>query len=136
MSVSSLPAVMVEIAEAAGVEAAWAIARAHGGTTVYIPHHAAADHWLTLLVGQDAADRICRQFSVGNTGVRVLVPLARQGQQKARLVKAIEAGMSASQAASAAGMHERSVYRARQRLKSDRKAAKPQKPDDRQSKLF
>jgi len=134
---SSLPAVMVEIAQAAGMEAAWAIVRAHGGTTVYFPRNAVEGHWLTELVGIAAARKICRHFGVANTGMRVLIPLARQGQQQERLVKALEAGMSATAAATAAGMHERSAFRARKRLKEGGKLKPRRKPvDDRQQELF
>ena len=137
MTRSRLPAVLAEIADAAGVEAAWTIARAHGGTSVYFPRDAQPGHWLAELVGLEAARKICRQFSVGNTGVNVLIPLARIGQQQERLVRALEAGQSAAQAASAAGMHERSAFRARKRLKAAQgKKKKERRPDDRQTKLL
>lgn len=140
MTRSHLPAVLAEIAHAAGVEAAWAIARAHGGTSIYFPRDCVAGHWLAELVGLEAARKICRQFSVGNTGVNVLIPLARAGQQKERMVRALEAGNSASEAASIAGMHERTAFRARKRLKDQAaKSAKSKKPvptDDRQPKLL
>jgi len=127
---SVLPGVLAEIAEAAGVEAAWALARAHGGTTVYIPREAEESHWLTELVGLDAARKICKHFRVANTGARILIPIARQGEQRQRLVRALQAGMSATQAAQAAGMHERSAFRARARLRTC------EADDDRQKKLF
>lgn len=127
---TSLPEVMVEIAEAAGIEAAWALVRAHGGTTVYFPREASEGHWLTELVGMEAAGKICKHFGVANTGMRVLIPLARTALQRERLVKALQAGMSASEAATASGMHERSAFRARKRLKTEKQ------PDDRQRKLF
>lgn len=125
---SMLPAVLAEIAEAAGQEAAWALARAKGGTTVYIPYSAGEAHWLTELVGAEAAEAICAHFRVANTGARVLIPIAKQGHQRERLYKALEDGMSAPQAASAAGMHERSAFRARSRMKRDE--------DDKQRKLL
>jgi hypothetical protein len=123
-----LPAVLAEIAEVAGPEAAWALARAKGGTTVYIPYSAGEDHWLTELVGTEAAELICAHFRVANTGTRVLIPIAKQGHQRQRLYKALKDGMSAPQAASAAGMHERSAFRARSRMKEER--------DDKQRKLL
>jgi hypothetical protein len=127
---SMLPAIMAEIAEVAGVDAAWALARAHGGTTIYIPREPFEGHWLVELVGEEAAAKICKHFRVANTGARVLIPIARQGEQRMRLVKALEAGMSAPQAASVAGMHERSAFRARKKLK------KQGRGDNRQGKLF
>lgn len=131
---------MAEIADAAGVEAAWALAAAHGGTTVYIPHVAGPDHWLTELVGAEAASKICRHFATGNSGARVLIPLARQGQQRVRLIRALEDGHSAPTAASAAGMHERSAYRMRKRIKERGAKAKRRESEDassdRQQKLL
>ena len=136
-TVSSLPMIMVEIAQVAGVEAAWALARACGGSTVYIPRAATPDHWLTQLVGMEAAAKICAHFRVANTGSRILIPLARHAHQRERLVKALEAGMSAPGAALAAGMHERTAYRARKRMAEDGVRPKRKKPDDdRQIKLF
>jgi hypothetical protein len=109
-----LPGVLAEIAEAAGADAAWELARAVGGTTVYIPRAVGPEHWLAKLLGLEAANRICRHFQVG---ADILIPMGRAGHQKVRLVKALEDGMSAPEAALAAGMHERSAYRARRRLK-------------------
>lgn len=127
MTASSLPTVLAEIAAVAGQEAAWALARAHGGVTVYIPHRAKNGHWLTELVGFDAADKICQHYRVGDSGIRLLIPLAKQAAARERLVKALEAGMSAPEAASTAGMHERTAYRARKKIAGE---------DDRQGKLF
>ena len=130
---SMLPAVLAEIADVAGAEAAWALARAKGGTTVYIPYSPAEDHWLTELVGEPAAEAICKHFRVANTGTRVLIPIAKQGQQRERLYRALQDGMSAPQAASVAGMHERSAFRARKRMKKSRRK---DETDDRQRKLL
>ncbi|MBX8799251.1 helix-turn-helix domain-containing protein [Ochrobactrum sp. MR28] len=116
MTYSALPGVLNEIAQVAGIDAAWEIARAQGGITVYIPYSATEDHWLTELVGLDNASKICEHFRVGNTGMRILIPMARYHQAKDRLVKALEAGMSAPEAASTAGVHERTAYRARRKL--------------------
>ena len=127
MTGSSLPAVLAEIAEVAGPEAAWAMARVHGGVTVYIPREASQGHWLTELVGLEAARKICDHFRVANTGVRLLIPIAKQAAARERLIKALEAGMSAPEAASAAGMHERSAYRLRRRIAQR---------DDAQDELF
>lgn len=128
---SSLPGVLREIADAAGVEAAWSLARAHGGTRVYIPFDVDAGHWLAELVGLEPAKKICAHFRVASTGTALLIPIARLGQQQERLVKSLQAGLSASDAAAIAGMHERSAYRARARLKDE-----IDRPDDKQFKLL
>ncbi|GAA0600217.1 helix-turn-helix domain-containing protein [Paenochrobactrum glaciei] len=123
MNKTSLPGVLAEIAEIAGVEAAWALVSAQGGIVVYIPAEAKEGHWLTELVGIEAAEKICKHFSVGNTGNRIQIPMGKFIQSRERLVKALEAGMTASQAALSAGMHERSAYRARKRIKNQKQGS-------------
>jgi hypothetical protein len=116
---ANLPAVIAEIAEVAGIEAAWALARARGGQHVFIPAEARADHWLTELVGIDAAQKICAFYQVNGSGISVLVPMARLAQVKALVTEAIAAGKSASQAAGFAGVHERTIFRARKKLRTN-----------------
>ncbi|MDA4629930.1 hypothetical protein NZA98_02170, partial [Escherichia coli] len=98
MANNSLPLVIAEIAEVAGVEAAWAMSQAFGGQTVYIPREATPGHWLVELVGIEAAAKICKHYRAGNAGMQVLIPLAKNHAAKQRLIKALEAGMSATEA--------------------------------------
>ncbi|TCT39605.1 helix-turn-helix domain-containing protein [Martelella mediterranea] len=123
-----LPEVLEEIAEVAGKEAAWEIARAHGGRMVYIPASPTGGHWLTQLVGYERAAKICEHFRVGDSGMRILIPLAKYASQRERLSRALDAGMSAPEAAEVSGMHVRSAYRARARQRKD--------GDDNQGDLF
>lgn len=74
-----LPYVLDEIARIAGDDAARKVAEAYGGTRVYIPPIPGPDHWLTRLVGQDAANRIGDRFTGGFAGARVDIPLADTG---------------------------------------------------------
>ncbi|MGI8396351.1 helix-turn-helix domain-containing protein [Agrobacterium deltaense] len=122
-----LPVVMREIAEVAGLEAAWAIVQAQGGRVAYIPAKAAPGHWLPELVGMEAAAKICNFYKAGDSGYRILVPIAKDAAKRLRLVKALADGMSAPDAAAAAGMHVRSAFRARKRMKHS---------DDDQGSLF
>ncbi len=124
---SALPGVLAEIADVAGVEAAWALARAKGGTNIYVPVTADDGHWLPKLVGRAAADKICAHFQISTTGARLLIPLAKLADQQARMREAVSAGMSNNEAALAAGMHERSARRYRARARDD---------DDSQGKLL
>lgn len=118
---------MSEIAEVAGIEIAWEIVRAMGGRIVYIPASVNDGHWLVELVGLDAAQKICKFYAANNSGFRILIPMAKQIAQKERLVKALEAGSSAPEAARVANMHVRSAYRAR---------SKARKKDKSQGNLF
>ncbi|EAU40181.1 hypothetical protein FP2506_11512 [Fulvimarina pelagi HTCC2506] len=131
----TLPALLEEIAEVAGEEAAMKLAAAHGGTRRYIPGDASDGHWLPRLVGREAANRICAHFShmdeQGNpVGQQVLLPLGATGSlrdARRRAAKCIANGGSAADAARAAGLTERTAYRIRRRMKA---------ADDRQGDLF
>lgn len=113
-----LPGILAEIAEVAGLNAALKLAAEKGGQTVYIPSHASDDHWLTRTVGPEAAAAICELYRVRNTGGRFLIPIAREASARRALVKALENGASARQAAAASGLHERTAFRARARIKA------------------
>ncbi|MBE0695185.1 MAG: helix-turn-helix domain-containing protein [Aquamicrobium sp.] len=117
---SQLPEVLAELVEVAGSDAAWALVRARGGTTVYLPREVGADHWLVKAVGEEASVIICRHFSTHQSGAYLTIPTARLCQQRLRLIKALEDGASAAEAALVSGMHERSAYRTRKRLKDDK----------------
>jgi hypothetical protein len=122
-----LPMVMRDIAEVAGLEAAWEIVQAQGGRVIYIPAKAVAGHWLSELVGIEAASKICNHYETNGSGFRILIPIAKDAAKRIRLVRALADGMSAPDAAAAAGMHVRSAFRARSRIK---------KTDDDQGNLF
>ncbi|WP_319774454.1 helix-turn-helix domain-containing protein [Breoghania sp.] len=115
---SYLPDILAQIAGTAGLDAALKLAAERGGQTVYIPSHATPGHWLTDIVGLQAAIKICDHFRVRNSGARLLIPIARKSSAQRTLVKALENGASAREAAAAAGVHERTAFRARRRLKS------------------
>jgi hypothetical protein len=137
-SASALPGVLHRIARVAGIQAAWEIVNACGGVRVYIPAKAEQDHWLTALVGFDAAAKICEEFRGGNSGCSVEIPLAKLAHQQRRLMKALEAGMSTSNAARVSGMHQRTVYRAKLRLRDgiDNQDDDEDQAEDNQFKLF
>lgn len=127
-SFAGLPAVLREIAEAAGISAALALAESYGGTRRMIPASVTSDHWLAQCVGLEAARKICDLYRQQATGERpfgqeLLIPLGPTGGLAAarqRMLHALGAGASARDAARAAGLHERTVYRARRKLKRDR----------------
>lgn len=110
-----LPGILSEIADAAGLPAALALAARAGGTEIYVPlaDHLTPDHWLVALVGADAARAIARRWGGGGG---ILIPLGPAGS-RARIwraiAKALDAGYSAAEAARRAGVHQRTVYRHR-----------------------
>lgn len=118
-----LPAVIADIAEVAGIDAARAIAAEKGGQEVSIPAEAKEGHWLVDLVGMAAARKICDLYREttkegGHRGRRLLVPMAnvRSGEV---LVRAIEAGGTNNRIAALSGKHERTVRRTRARMRSE-----------------
>lgn len=71
----ALPGVLAEIAEVAGEDAALALARALGGTQVYIPPVPANDHWLCRLIGRAEAHAVCERLTCGVGPRRVDLPI-------------------------------------------------------------
>lgn len=127
-----LPAVLAEIADAAGLPAALAIADHCGGTKTHLPGRAPEGHWLVELVGREAADKICNHFRSRDGGVTLRIPLGPKGfynQARRRAEEMIEQGKSSRAIASALGIHQRSVERYRARAKDIGK-------DSRQGRLF
>jgi len=117
---SSLPGLLGNIADIVGPDVALEIARHRGGTRVSIPPRAEHGHWLVDLVGFATADRICRGLATLNAEGKMrgvvgeVIPLGpasvlTRARRQAR--DAIDQGMSASEAARAAGLHERTIYR-------------------------
>ena len=137
MSYSWLPALLAEIADVAGLDAALALAASHGGCRVRIPAEVKSDrHWLARCVGREAADRICAHYRQGTgsgqmRGAYVLVPRGPTGaiaSARRRLAQALANGASAAEAARIAGMTERTAYRQRSRVRAVE--------DDKQGSLF
>ena len=88
---ANLPAILAEIAEVAGYDAALAIADVRGGTQVYIPPMPDADHWLCQLIGIEAARKVADRLTAGvGVGRRVDLPLGPSGAQ-ARLRAKVDA---------------------------------------------
>jgi hypothetical protein len=122
-----LPAILAEIADVAGEDAALAIAAARGGTQVYFPPVPAEDHWLCKLIGQEAALAVCHRLTCGVGPLRADLPLGPAGRAaKAReLVDTmLRAGRSERDIALATGYTMRGVRYRRAQL------------DDRQLPLF
>lgn len=126
---SSLPGILAEIAEVVGDEAAWAILQRCGGTRVSFPAIPDPDHWLSHLIGHEAAKTLGRHFAVGSpdgkreTGLRdVVLPIGPRSYQRVaqrRLADEIRAGKSVRAAAREIGVHERTAWRVKAKVKND-----------------
>lgn len=118
-----LPGVLAEIAAVAGDDAALAIARARGGTRVYIPPHPNSEHWMSRLVGEAAARAIADRLTMGAAGLRVDLPTGPAGKvnhQRAEADAMIRAGRSERDIALATGYTARTVRRRRAALNAPR----------------
>jgi hypothetical protein len=110
---AQLPGVLAQVAQAAGLKAAVAVAKARGGGRAYIPTPQALHdkHWLALAVGLEAAHAIARALGGGE----VEVPLGPFAGNRAAVWAAIERGLkdglSAEQAARQVGVTARTVRR-------------------------
>lgn len=109
-TMGELPEVLREIAEASTVAAALKLAEARGGTRIYVPRKIDAGHWLAELIGLDAALAVRRLYA----GEIIAIPLGANGSRHNAQVtarQALDDGASVAQAARAAGLTERTVYR-------------------------
>lgn len=134
----ALPGILAEIADVAGEDAALAIARARGGTQIYIPPRPANDHWLCELIGIDAARKVCAQLTGEVASRREIVPLGPVGKEaqlramraadKALMDEMIRQQKSEREISLATGYTVRTVRKRRAQLGSPR--------DDRQMSLI
>jgi len=116
-----LPALLAEIAQVAGLDAALKLAEARGGTEIYVPAEAPDGHWLVETVGRPAADAICGHFMGGGRGTRLELPLGPAGtaaQIRRRVDRMISEGKSEREIALATGYTGRGVRLRRAKARS------------------
>jgi hypothetical protein len=116
-----------EFAEAAGEEATLKIARAKGGMevnlpaldTFYIYEKRDGKHWLSEIVGREAAIKIL-SVCVATVGLRVCLPTGRSLILRAEIKERTERGESVREIVQAVRCSPRTVYRWRRLLKEKR----------------
>lgn len=111
------------IADVAGERAAIILGREKACERIYIPYAAPADHWLSVLVGLEAAQAICDEFG----GDKLEIPPAMAGNKRrlaATIAEMIDKGYSNNAIARALGITHKTVQRHRG------------KGDERQGSLF
>ncbi|EFO31656.1 conserved hypothetical protein [Roseibium sp. TrichSKD4] len=145
MKPEDLPGYLGEIAEAAGVDAALAIAEVRGGTRIDIPARVSEGHWLIDVVGREAADLICEYFRTlspdqREAGARHIViprgPAAILKQAQQRLEKELLLGASVRSAARASGLSERTAFRVQKKLRDRQNKRRGDQSEAQQLKLF
>lgn len=115
-----LPALLAEIAQVAGLDAALKLAEARGGTEIYVPAEAPAGHWLAETVGLEAAAAICAHFTGSGPGCRLELPNGPAGsfaQIRRKVDRMIAEGKSEREIALACGYTGRGVRMRRARAR-------------------
>lgn len=120
---TALPGVLAEIAAIAGDAAALAIADARGGTEVYIPPIPDEDHWLSVMIGRDAARAVAYRLTQGVGGRRIELPMGPVGHGariRARVDEMLRQNRSERDICIATRYSIRGVRRRRALLKDER----------------
>lgn len=122
-----LPGVLGEIAEIAGLDAAFAVARAVGGTRVYIPRRPGPDHWLLQAVGTEAAAKIVDHFTTNQSGTDLDIPVGPDGsynrgkrERTKRIAELRAQGLMTHHIARRVGVTRRTVQNVNRRLDRSR----------------
>lgn len=114
------------IADVAGERAALILGREKAGEQIYVPERATEDHWLSELIGIEAATRLTTIFG----SQKLLIPPALAGDKRRRaatIAEMIDKGYSNNQIIRATGVSMSTVTLHRKKLP---------KPDDPQGSLF
>ncbi|PIT69705.1 helix-turn-helix domain-containing protein [Bartonella tribocorum] len=111
-----VPLILREIADVAGMEAAWNMVRAFGGRQIYLPRRLENADWLIEIVGFEEAEQLIRYFCLNGSGVRLLIPLCSYVFRRQKMIKALQKGLSADAAAAVSGMHVRTAYRLKKKI--------------------
>ncbi len=114
------PALLAEIADVAGIEAARGVARARGGMETYFPTpqgvQGGSGVWLVEAVGKDAALKIAALFPMGCS---VYIPLWGVALRRIEVLELSRAGRGANEIARLIGCSNRTVFRVRKSLKKE-----------------
>jgi hypothetical protein len=113
-----LPALLAEIAEVAGIDAALAIAQARGGITARFASRLGPENWLVQAVGMEKAQLLSDHFTSGRGRIEFDIPLGPTGSYKRDMLaraeamrKALASGQKTTQTARHLGITRRSVQR-------------------------
>jgi CRP-like cAMP-binding protein len=109
-------AALQEMEGAIGRDAAHALARRFGGTSVYVPRVIGDHHPLCVALGREAAERL----SAWTGGSTIAVP--KQAERRGRVLELRRRALTAAQIAVETGYSQRHVFRL---LKEEEEAAQP-----------
>ncbi|AUN95894.1 Mor transcription activator family protein [Pseudazoarcus pumilus] len=122
-----LPESVIELVEVVGMSAALAIVEARGGIRFYVPVRFDPDHWLSKLVGCEAAQALI-DYAAGDE-IEVPRCAAALAAARERLIAAeAESGRSRAELARAYGYTERGIRKLLRRAEA--------REEERQADLF
>lgn len=107
------------IADVAGERAALLLGREKAGQQIYIPDRIPSGHWLSELVGEEAATAIAEKWGTQH----MVIPAALNGDKRRRsatIASMIEKGYSNNEIVRLTGVSFRTVTNHRQRYVDDR----------------
>ncbi|MEN2979971.1 hypothetical protein P7L78_09125 [Tistrella bauzanensis] len=108
VSPESLPASLVDVAEALGVDVALALMDLYGGQDIQIPRRPRADHPVIKALGAEVGYALCHYLGGG----RIYVPHGRQRRSARRDVLTLQAaGRTRREIAILLGFSERHIRR-------------------------
>ncbi|TAA61625.1 hypothetical protein [Shinella sp. JR1-6] len=90
-----------------------------GGRTMYVPAEPLEGHWVVRALGWEAAEKLCSYYRVRSAGARVKIPKGIDHHHKntlADVARLMDEGVSAYDTAIALNLHERTIFRVRQRV--------------------
>ncbi|MGI6245003.1 MAG: hypothetical protein ACOYJQ_04465 [Pseudochelatococcus sp.] len=127
VSADELTGILRGIADAAGLEAALAIADHAGGTRVSFPapSRLTPEHWLVGLLGRDAALKVCGHFQAGYGGAIVSIPSpvndfrSAAVQREKAMLRAFFSTATIDEAARTVSVDRSTVIRHFRRLRDD-----------------
>lgn len=118
-----LPALLAEIAEVAGLEAALAVARAKGGVPARFCSRLGPENWLVQAVGMEKAELLSQHFTSKRGRIEFDIPLGPTGSYKRDMMaraeamqRALASGQKTTHTARALGITRRSVQRFNEKL--------------------
>lgn len=111
-----LPASLVDVAEALGLDVAAALMRLYGGQEIELPRRPRPDHPVIVALGPDAGYALCHYLS----GQRIYVPHGRQRRSARRDVLTLQAaGRSRREIAILLGLSQRHIRRMANQASAD-----------------
>lgn len=108
-----LPPLLQDWVRLIGLPATMAMVNRYGGTRIYIPAEAPADHPYADLIGQDNLVKLCAEYGAFGHGLRLLLPNARRALTAVRnaQIRADYASKSARELAAAYQLNQRHIER-------------------------